>query len=339
MTDIPAINQDERLRVAGGSVFETGDLDQSRDYMTGIFRSHRLDLAGRRRSIAMRHECLRVGTISLHWLRYGSPVVMSAPEMARFYLFQINLHGACDISHGRETALVPASYGYAVDPTRPLSKSWSEDCEQLIIRVDRDRFERFATREIGGQVSGRLAFTFRPHPVAAGAASIANLAAGLHEDALEQRRGLCHPRVGRHLEATIMSLLLSSFPHNLREEYDRAAQPCAPYYVHRAEQFVEAHARDPIDIESLVEAAGVSARSLFGGFRRFRGLSPMAYLKAKRLDLAYADLKAADAASTTVTRIAVGCGFTHMGKFARDFKARFGVSPSAMLAGRADRRN
>jgi transcriptional regulator GlxA family with amidase domain len=32
-----------------------------------------------------------------------------------------------------------------------------------------------------------------------------------------------------------------------------------------------------------------------------------------------------------VTEIAMACGFTHMSKFARDFAARFGERPSALL--------
>jgi transcriptional regulator GlxA family with amidase domain len=60
----------------------------------------------------------------------------------------------------------------------------------------------------------------------------------------------------------------------------------------------------------------------------------MAHLRAVRLDLARADLAAADPARASVTDIAIACGFTHMSKFARDFKARFGVTPRAML--RAD---
>ena len=35
-------------------------------------------------------------------------------------------------------------------------------------------------------------------------------------------------------------------------DYDRAAEPCAPYYVHRAEDYIRAHLREPISIEDLV---------------------------------------------------------------------------------------
>ena len=78
-------------------------------------------------------------------------------------------------------------------------------------------------------------------------------------------------------------------------------------------------------------AADVSVRSLFNGFRRFRGLAPMAYVKALRLELAHDELLRADPAARSVTEIALACGFTHMSKFARDFAARFGERPGAVL--------
>ena len=91
------------------------------------------------------------------------------------------------------------------------------------------------------------------------------------------------------------------------------------------------HLREPISIEDLVAASDVGVRSLFNGFRRFRGVAPMAYVKALRLELAHEMLSRADPAERAVTEIALACGFTHMSKFARDFAARFGEKPSEVL--------
>jgi transcriptional regulator GlxA family with amidase domain len=134
-----------------------------------------------------------------------------------------------------------------------------------------------------------------------------------------------------HLDIAIMSLLLASFPHRHSDIYDRAGQACAPFYVHRAEDHIRAHWREPIAIEDLAAAANVSVRSLFNGFRRFRGQTPLSYVKALRLDRAREQLLRADPSGASVTEIALGCGFTHMSKFARDFAARFGERPSALL--------
>ncbi|MET0445522.1 MAG: AraC family transcriptional regulator [Pseudorhodoplanes sp.] len=322
-----------------GSVFETGSVIAARRYMSDVFRSHDLSIAPGETGVRMRHEAIRPGRVSLHWLRYGAPVTMTAPEMGGFYLFQFQLGGACEIRHRGRAETVAGGHGYAVDPSDPLSKTWDRECEQLIVRVDRKWFEAFAAREMGVDVDGRLDFGFDILPLASGPRCVVELADAVRDDAAQARNGFTHPRVTEHLDVTLMSLLLASFPHRFREEYDRAVDACAPYYVRRAEDYIRAHWREPIAIGDLAQAADVSVRSLFSGFRRFRGLTPMAYVKTLRLDLARDELLRADRAERSVTQIALSCGFTHMSRFARDFSARFGERPSAALGKeRASRR-
>jgi AraC-like DNA-binding protein len=310
--------------------FETASVAAARRYMSDVFRSHELVMPREEAGLRMRHEAVKAGRVSLHWLQYGAPVTMMAPEMGRFYLFQFILGGACEIRHRGQTRLVNDSKSYVVHPSEPLAKTWSSDCRQLIVKVDRNRFERFASREIGVDVEGRLDFDFDIVPVEAGPRTMIEMAKAVRDDAADARNGLSHPRVGSHLDATMMALMLASFPHRFSELYDRGSAACAPYYVHRAEDYIRAHLREPISVEDLVTATDVSMRSLFNGFRRFRGVAPMGYVKALRLELALDELSRADPARS-VTQIALACGFTHMSKFARDFAARFGEKPSAVL--------
>ena len=55
----------------------------------------------------------------------------------------------------------------------------------------------------------------------------------------------------------------------------------------------------------------------------------MTYLKNVRLDLARMDLKNKN--NTTVTEIAMNCGFNHLSKFSIKYKERFGELPSETL--------
>ena len=91
---------------------------------------------------------------------------------------------------------------------------------------------------------------------------------------------------------------------------------------------MEDNATKPIGLTDVAAATGVSARALQLAFRRFRDTTPMARLRALRLELAREDL-ARDGA--TVTSVAVACGFGSLGRFAADYKARFGEPPSETL--------
>ena len=130
-----------QTRPAAMAVFETESVAAARRYMSEVFRSHDLSMPRGQAAIRMRHEAVKAGRVSLHWLKYGAPVTMTAPEMGGFYLFQFVLGGACEIRHRGRAEAVGDGHGYAVDPAEPLSKTWDEDCEQLIVRVDRELFE------------------------------------------------------------------------------------------------------------------------------------------------------------------------------------------------------
>jgi transcriptional regulator GlxA family with amidase domain len=101
--------------------------------------------------------------------------------------------------------------------------------------------------------------------------------------------------------------------------------------VRRAEHFIEANAGNAIDLEDLAEVAGVSARALQMGFRRFRNTTPMAYLRAVRLEQARTKLAKAKRNGASVASVAHLCGFVHLGRFASDYKDRFNEPPSQTL--------
>jgi transcriptional regulator GlxA family with amidase domain len=101
--------------------------------------------------------------------------------------------------------------------------------------------------------------------------------------------------------------------------------------VRRAEHFIEANAQHAIDLEDLAGVAGVSTRALQIGFRRFRNTTPMAYLRAVRLELARTELANARRRGSSVAAVANAVGFGHLGRFARDYEARFGELPSQTL--------
>src|SRR5690349_13321753 len=103
-----------------------------------------------------------------------------------------------------------------------------------------------------------------------------------------------------------------------------------PRAVRRALDLVESeHGRicGPAD---LARAVGVAPRTLEKHFRRVLGKTPGAVLREARLAHARRELlQGADGAS--ITEIAIGCGFGHLGRFAAAYRARYGETPSATL--------
>ena len=66
-------------------------------------------------------------------------------------------------------------------------------------------------------------------------------------------------------------------------------------------------------------------------FRRFRDTTPMAQLRALRLERARSELAKAGQDGGSVTSVANAHGFGSLSRFAADYKARFHESPSETL--------
>ncbi|MBZ6077427.1 AraC family transcriptional regulator [Microvirga puerhi] len=139
----------------------------------------------------------------------------------------------------------------------------------------------------------------------------------------------------QQLEQMLMTGLLFNHRHNYTDALLLPQSAAAPFHVRRAEAFIEAHFTAPLSLADIAAHAGVSARSLQSGFQNFRGMTPMAFLRSVRLRHARQALLAANPQTTTVTEIALTCGYNHLGEFATAYKRTFGVTPSQTLLTKA----
>ncbi|WZB75297.1 AraC family transcriptional regulator [Achromobacter insuavis] len=67
-----------------------------------------------------------------------------------------------------------------------------------------------------------------------------------------------------------------------------------PRHVRCVQDYLQAHAHEPVSAEQLARIAGVSVRSLYAGFKEFLGISPMHYLRDLRMERARAELVAGE---------------------------------------------
>jgi transcriptional regulator GlxA family with amidase domain len=97
--------------------------------------------------------------------------------------------------------------------------------------------------------------------------------------------------------------------------------------VRRAVEYIEANLTSSVKLEDVVRAAGMSGRGLFRHFRNAMGVSPMVYLRNARFARVRDALRRARGEERIVD-IAALWGFDHMGRFAVEYRQRFGEKPS-----------
>lgn len=103
--------------------------------------------------------------------------------------------------------------------------------------------------------------------------------------------------------------------------------------LRRLEDYIHAHWDQPLTVPVVAEACGVSVRSVFARFKDQHGTSPLNYMRNVRLDRARDMLSERDS-GLSVIDVALRCGFSSFGHFARRYRERFGELPSETLAGR-----
>ena len=103
-----------------------------------------------------------------------------------------------------------------------------------------------------------------------------------------------------------------------------------PRDVKKALDLLETDPARAWTVGKLAAACGVARRTLQKHFRRVVGQTPLEYLSEVRLARARQELLRAPR-DVSVTEIATGCGFSHLGRFAARYRERYDESPSSTL--------
>jgi AraC-like DNA-binding protein len=213
-----------------------------------------------------------------------------------------------------------------------LRLRWSEDCEQIILRVPHAMLRQVSVNAGIGQRAG-----------AAGPVRILDEGATSHWIGLLQNfldtlvpaypvpANRSHPAWIGHVEHGLALFTLLEMQSRGEEAKASAAAARAPVTgsetrLGAAERYAQARLCAPLALDDLARAARVSPRTFYMDCTRHFGVGPMAWLRGVRLDAARRKLSSDP--NCNVTQVASECGFGHLGRFASYYRQRFGELPS-----------
>ena len=229
-----------------------------------------------------------------------------------------------------EPVRTAAGQALVFSPEAPAEIRWSPDCAQLCLMIPRAGLEAELERLLGRSVRSRLRFDFggAPRNVAGRLRTVLDLVV----KELDQPSGLATSHVaGRHLEGLLLDGLLLGQPHNYSDAAVGVPRSAPSRVIKRALELIEERPGEPWTTVGLATELHLSVRALQAGFKRELGMAPMAHLRMVRLRRAHAALRDANPAETTVQAVAMGLGLLHQGRFAVNYRAAFGESPSETL--------
>ena len=156
---------------------------------------------------------------------------------------------------------------------------------------------------------------------------IAELSAG----PLDESSCIDSPMLGAQIEQTMMAALLSVQPHQYSDALTAERHCVTPGFIRRVERYIAENAHSPITVVDMAEHAGVSTRTLYLGFRKFRDTTPAQCLAENRLERVRQELMAGPLPGETIRDVALRWGFHHQGHFSARYFRRYGELPSKTL--------
>ncbi|MFJ6388195.1 AraC family transcriptional regulator [Streptomyces sp. NPDC091972] len=322
----------EEERVAEFNSYATTSLEEAHDAIAAHYYDLRLEVTGRRAEFATTLSVVDLGALVVGDVRFGTEMRMSFGEPGVYHVavpfggrFSVQEgHGGVEFATERRAVVFDPAQDIHID-------TWSADCQALTVKIDKAAVLRQLEVLLGRSV--RRPPRFEPYMDVSRGPGLSWMRLALWN--LRERDVplglLSHPMIRGRLEQTLLEGMLLATDHTFRAALDAPPPPMRPASVKRVMDAVQELPAEPYDANRLAAIGQVSLRTLQEAFRKYVGMSPMAYVQEVRLQRVHRQLRAATPGTTTVTDVAHAWGFVHLGRFARRYRQRFGESPSQTL--------
>lgn len=308
-------------------------VDEALSIGADVYHPHRLRLLDESRPFDMRLRAVTYGPVTVGKLSYAGPVRIETDDMEVAYEANVPLAGELRCKAGSDTFVASPDRAVLFGPEGPTAMTGFGPGNPILgVRLDRVAVEHTLADLTGS-----------PSPLRA--APLVDLTAGRGREwwlvlrslldllsGFDDRSSLVHNElVMRPLTQGVLTGLLFAADHPGLPQLLEPAEVHLPGTVRRAQEIMHDRAAEPLSVRDVARMTGLSTRGLQAAFRHHLDLTPMEYLRRVRLERAHADLMTADPAVTTVAHLAHRWGFTHVGRFAARYRARYGSSPSSAL--------
>ena len=318
---MPAISMTTRAR------------DEAQDAVARVYFPHRLAVLDESAGFAMSLSAVTLGSVSAGLLAYSGEVSLETGELETGYEVNVPLDGDLRTWTGHADVCASPQVAAVYRPDgRTRLHGWAGGGRLFGLKIERDALEsaleELSDRPVRAVVPLEPRLDLRS-PAGRQWWALASSLVALVED---PDGPLSSPMVTRPLARSVLLALLHAVDHPYRDAM--AVRPAAPRSstVREAVALLEAEPATPWTVADLARRVGVGTRALQDGFARHVGVTPTAYLRQVRLRCAHADLVAADPTRTSVTGVAAQWGFTHTGRFAGEYRRRYGCAPSETLS-------
>jgi AraC-like DNA-binding protein len=317
----------------GRTMLHTADIDDAQQALSKCYLPLRLRLAKRRPAIDTRLDTVDLGRATVGAIRFGADMQIRTESATNFHV-DLPVAGRC-VSQTGATDQVVTQPGTAqvFMPGVGADLQWTADTRQLCVMLDRFAVESRLAALLGCDLSRPLVFATIMDLRSSGGITWARVLRLIDHEMCHATGLLSHALTRRTLEGLLIEGLLTGQHHNYSDELNAPRGRSGSPAIRRAVDLIQARPERAWTNGALAIEAGIALRAFQTGFRAVTGASPMAYVRAVRLERAHEELRLG-APEATVSQIARRWGFVHLGRFAAAYDQRYGQLPSVTLGER-----
>ena len=320
------------FKSAGKPAFRSSDLDETRQYVANMFKHHHLEIEGVRSKLNALVSRADMGPLTLVHLQHGADVFIDPEMLESFYLLQIPIAGVAQCIVNDETVEMKRGHACLVSPSQRVKMHLKQDCRYFIVKIDRGYVEAQLADELDCSPCRALEFKPDVHLHGVSITGILSLIGHLENRAFEGDPLYARLDIQANAAAMLVRSMLYSF-HNNYSDWLRNSSSVAvrPRYIRKAESYINSNVATRLSPGEIAKAASVSVGALHRGFRDYFNMTPMQYVKDRKL-LRIRELLGQDS-EHSISELAFRFGFDHLGHFAASYKRRFGELPSKTQRG------
>lgn len=276
---------------------------------------------------------VRLRNVSMLYFNLHVPATIDIPRLGNYYAVHMPTNGSALVSHRAKTFEANSICSLVTNPGAALTMRLELDSPQLVIRIEEPAMSAYLTRVIGRSLLHPLAFE-PEFDLTTEAAMRWHAAVQLIHTEVFYTGSLVRRGQGiGPVEDLVMSSLLHLQPSTHLTEFTSPARPDKRgAVVQAAIDYLEDHLAEHITMDAVASAVHMSVRAVQQGFHEQLGMTPMTYVRERRLERVHSELMdATPADGITVTAVAERWGFHHLGSFGGEYRKRWGESPSQTL--------
>jgi len=317
------------------------DLDGARSWMANICGPHLLKTRSPGR-IQFHHSgnVLKSMSTTLGIIEYGTDVTIGIGDQERLncYSLSLPLTGEQELQKNGRLLRSDQDTGIILSPDENQELTIAGDCRKVQVAITRAAMQTTLEDMLQRPLETPLSFEPVMDAVNGSSASWWRMARYFIGELDRSRELYDQAFFTRDIESSLIKGLIFAQPNNYSDELRDVLGVKLPHYLIRAKQYIHDNAREALHLEDIEAAAGVPRFKLFESFRKFFALSPMAYLKKHRLCAVRQEILE-DNSVRNISVIAMGWGFTHLGRFSTEYRKLFNETPSATLQRNEARRS